>query len=63
MTISEKEYYERFENYLKECGSNPGTTFFGAWGWYAARKNEFNAMLKEDGISVKYDRDSQTDIS
>lgn len=52
MQISEQDYYERFEAYLKECGSNPGTTFFGAWGWYAARKNEFNAMMQEDGIVV-----------
>jgi hypothetical protein len=52
MQISEQDYYERFEAYLKECGSNPGTTFFGAWGWYAARKNEFDAIMQEDGIVV-----------
>lgn len=52
MQISEQDYYERFKAYLKECGSNPGTTFFGAWGWYAARKNEFDAMMQEDGIVV-----------
>ena len=53
MEISEKEYYERLDNYLRECGPNPGTTFFGSWGWYAHKRNEFNAMLKEDGIAVK----------
>ena len=52
MQISETEYYERLESYLKEQGGNPGTTFFGAWGWYAARRNEFNEMMKEDGIVV-----------
>ena len=52
MVISEKEYNERFDNYLRECGPNPGNTFFGAWGWYATKKNEFNALLKEDGIVV-----------
>ena len=49
MQISEEEYYERLEAYLKECGSNP---FFGAWGWYATKRNEFNAMMQEDGIVV-----------
>ena len=52
MVISEKEYDERFDNYLRECEPNPGNTFFGAWGWYATKKNEFNALLKEDGIVV-----------
>ena len=52
MKISEEEYYERLEAYLKECGSNPATTFFGAWGWYATKRNEFNAMMQEDGIVV-----------
>lgn len=52
MTIDEQEYNERLETYLKECGSNPGTTFFGAWGWYATKKNEFDAMMQEDGIEV-----------
>jgi hypothetical protein len=53
MTISEKEYNERLDNYLRERGPNPGTTFFGAWGWYAAKKNEFDEIMKEDGITVK----------
>lgn len=53
MEISEAEYYERLDSYLRECGPNPGTTFFGSWGWYATKRNEFNAMLKEDGIAVK----------
>ena len=54
MTISEKEYYERLDAYMKEQGPNPSNTFFGAWGWYASRRNEFNAMLRDDGISVEY---------
>jgi len=52
MEISEKEYYERLDNYLRECGPNPGTTFFGSWGWYAHKRNEFNAIMKEEGIVV-----------
>jgi hypothetical protein len=63
MVISEKDYNERFDAYLKEQGPNPADTFFGAWGWYATKKNAFNAMLREDGITVIYDRDPQTDIS
>jgi hypothetical protein len=51
--MTEKEYDEKFQKYLKEQGPNPGTTFFGSWGWYATKKNEFNAMLKDDGIIVK----------
>jgi hypothetical protein len=43
MQISEKEYYERLDSYLRECGPNLGTTFFGSWGWYATKRNEFNA--------------------
>ena len=52
MTISEKEYYERLDSYLRECGPNLGTTFFGSWGWYATKRNEFNAIMKEEGIVV-----------
>ena len=55
MVISEKEYNQKLDAYLREQGPNPGTTFFGSWGWYATKKNEFNAMLKEDGITVKND--------
>ena len=63
MVISEKDYNERFDAYLKEQGPNPGNTFFGAWGWYATKKNEFHAMLREDGISVTYNGNSQTNNS
>jgi hypothetical protein len=52
MQISEKEYNEQLDDYLRECGPNPGTTFFGSWGWYASKKNEFDAMMQEDGIVV-----------
>ena len=58
MVISEKEYYERLDAYMKEQGPNPSNTFFGAWGWYATKKNEFHAMLKEDGITVEYNSES-----
>jgi len=58
MVISEKEYYERLDAFMNEQGKNPGTTFFGAWGWYATKKNEFHAMLKDDGITVEYDSDT-----
>ena len=50
--ISEKEYNEKLDDYLRKQGPNPGTTFFGSWGWYATKRNEFNALLKEDGIVV-----------
>jgi len=53
MQITEKEYDQKLDAYLREQGPNPGTTFFGSWGWYATKRNEFNAMLKEDGITVK----------
>ena len=52
MEISEKEYYKRLDNYLRECGPNPGTTFFGAWGWYAAKKNQFEKQMQQEGIVV-----------
>ena len=55
MKISEDEYMKRLKKYLEEQGPNPGTTFFGSWGWHATKTNEFNAMLKEDGIMVKDD--------
>ena len=55
MIISEEEYIKRLKKYLEEQGPNPGTTFFGSWGWHATKTNEFNAMLKEDGIRVKND--------
>ena len=43
----EKEYNKKLEDYLKENGPNPGTTFFGSWGWYAMMKNRFDKELKE----------------
>jgi hypothetical protein len=52
MEISEKEYDEKLDEYLREQGPNLGETFFGAWGWYATKRNEFNAILKEEGIVV-----------
>ena len=45
--MTEKEYKEKLDAYLKENGPNPGTTFFGSWGWYAMMKNKFNDELKE----------------
>ena len=53
MIISEDEYFKRLYKYLKDEGPNPATTFFGSWGWHATKTNEFNALLKEDGIIVK----------
>lgn len=52
MKISENEYDEMFDNYLRESGPNPGTTFFGSWGWYASKKNEFQKQIEEQGIVV-----------
>ena len=52
MQISEKEYSEKLDEYLRECGPNPGTTFFGSWGWYASKKNEFQRKIEEQGIVV-----------
>ena len=45
--MHEKEYDKRLAEYLKENGPNPGTTFFGSWGWYATMKNRFDKELKE----------------
>jgi hypothetical protein len=58
MKISEDEYMKRLKKYLEEQGPNPATTFFGSWGWHATKTNEFNAMLKEDGITVKDEEDA-----
>lgn len=43
--MTEKEYDEKLNAYLKENGPNPGTTFFGSWGWYAMMKNKFDREL------------------
>lgn len=45
--MNEKEYNEKLDQYLREKGPNPGTTFFGSWGWYAAMKNQFDKELRE----------------
>ena len=58
MKISEDDYMKRLKKYLEEQGPNPATTFFGSWGWHATKTNEFNAMLKEDGITVKDEEDA-----
>ena len=52
MQITEKEYDEKLDAYLRENGPNPGTTFFGSWGWYAAKKNEFQKQMQEQGVEV-----------
>lgn len=44
--MNEKEYKEKLDAYLKENGPNPGTTFFGSWGWYAMMKNRFDKELR-----------------
>ena len=45
--MTEKEYKEKLNAYLKEHGPNPGVTFFGSWGWYAMMKNKFDKQLRE----------------
>lgn len=45
--MDEKEYNEKLDQYLREKGPNPGTTFFGSWGWYATMKNQFDKELRE----------------
>ena len=52
MVISEKEYEQKLDAYLREQGPNPGTTFFGSWGWYASKKNEFGKQMQQEGIVV-----------
>ena len=52
MVISEKEYAQKLDAYLREQGPNPGTTFFGSWGWYAMKKNEFYKQMQQEGIVV-----------
>ena len=52
MELSEKEYNEKLDQYLREQGPNPGTTFFGAWGWYATKKNDFDKQMQQEGIVV-----------
>lgn len=55
MELSEKEYNEKLDQYLREQGPNPGTTFFGAWGWYATMKNRFDEQLKENETGTNTD--------
>ena len=53
----EKEYVKKLEDYLKENGPNPGTTFFGSWGWYAMMKNKFDKELRvQDGQNGSEER-------
>ncbi len=52
MVISEKEYEQKLDTYLREQGPNPGTTFFGSWGWYASKKNEFYRQMQQEGIEI-----------
>lgn len=52
MQITEKEYDQKLDSYLREQGPNPGTTFFGSWGWYAMKKNEFYKQMQQEGIVV-----------
>ena len=52
MQITEKEYDQKLDSYLREQGPNPGTTFFGSWGWYAMKKNEFHKQMQQKGIVV-----------
>ena len=51
-TITEKEYFELLDAYLKSQGANPAQGFFARWAWYAGHRNKFDASLKENGIAV-----------
>ena len=50
--ITEKEYFELLDAYLKSQGPNPAQGFFARWAWYAGHRNKFDASLKENGITV-----------
>jgi hypothetical protein len=52
MEITLDEYEKQLQAYLKEQGENQGSGFFGAWGWYATKKNEFDKELEEKGVTV-----------
>lgn len=52
-TISKERFEELFQKYLKSKGPNPGTGFFGKWGWYAKQKSFFKKYLKDIGIKIK----------
>ena len=53
MEISEKDYNERLNAYLKEYKDKQPSNFFGAWSWYTITKGEFDKSLAQEGIVVR----------
>ncbi len=53
MEISEKEYHDRLNAYLKENKQFQPSNFFGAWSWYTVTKGEFDKSLEQQGIVVR----------
>lgn len=49
MRINSKEYFEKLDQYLKEVGPNPGTSFYGAMAWASLKEDEFIQRETEAG--------------
>ena len=50
--MSKNEYIALLNEYLKDNPRPVNVGFFGHWGWYAKRMNEFSKKMKEEGINV-----------
>lgn len=50
--LDQKERKERWEAFLREQGPNPGTSFYGAWGWFATMSSKFANQLRNKGFET-----------
>lgn len=52
--MSEAEYIERQNKFLKEQGPNLGESFFGALSWTTMKQREFRDVLRAEGYAVNF---------
>ena len=54
--LDQNERKERWEAFLLEKGPNPGTSFYGAWGWYSTMSDRFAKLLRNKGFETAKQR-------
>jgi hypothetical protein len=56
--LTDAEWKRRFDEYMEQVGPNPGTSFYGAWGWASLMSANFGDMMHDEGYEIEgYDEE------
>ena len=50
--LSAEDRKAKWEAFLREQGPNPGTSFYGAWGWFSTMSSKFANQLRNEGFET-----------